>query len=121
MRVTNKRGVDIAFEAAWVDKTAAQCVDAARFGGRVIIVGIPAGDTITVGAHASRRKEIKMTFSRRMNHVYPAAIALATSGRVAIDTLATHRFPLAKTVDAFETASTYADCVVRAVIFPNAS
>lgn len=119
MRITNKRGVDIAFEAAWVDKTAAQCIEAARFGGRVIVVGIPAGDSITVGAHSARRKEINMIFSRRMKHTYPAAIGLAASGQVAIDMLATHRFPLAKSTEAFETASAYADSVVRAMIFPN--
>ena len=119
LRATDKRGVDVAFEAAWVTQTASQCVDAVRNGGRVVVVGIPAEETITVPASPARRKEVKMVFSRRMKHTYPAAIALVGNGQVSLDTLATHRFPLTQTAKAFETAATYADSVVRAMVFPN--
>lgn len=119
MRATNKRGVDVAIEAAWVEETANQCVEMARFGGRVVIVGIPAHDDIRFGASAMRRKEIKMVYSRRMKHTYPAAITLATTGQVDIERLATHQFRLDETTQGFETAATYVDGVVRAIILPN--
>lgn len=119
MKTTNKRGVDIAIEAAWVHQTVDQCVDMARFGGRMVIVGIPAEDEVKFKASVARRKEIKIVYSRRMKHVYPAAISLATTGLVDIERLATHRFSLDQTVQGFETAAQYQDGVVRAMILPN--
>ncbi len=119
MRLTNNRGVDIAIEAAWVRDTAGQCMDAARYGGRVIIVGIPVEDNIQFGASAARRKELAIQLSRRMKHTYPAAIALAESPNLQLEKLATHFFSLDEAQDAFELASSYGDGVVRAVVLPN--
>ncbi len=119
LRLTSKRGVDVAIEAAWVADTAPQCVEMARYGGRVVIVGIPVEDFISFRASAARRKELVIHYSRRMKHTYPAAIALAASGQVDLDRLASHSFTLEQTPDAFETAAMYADGVVRAVVLPN--
>jgi L-iditol 2-dehydrogenase len=119
MRVTGKRGVDVALEAAWVTGTVSQCVEMARYGGRVIIVGIPAEDEVRLKASTARRKELLIQPSRRMKHVYDAAIDLTTAGRIDLDLLATHTFTLEHTAQAFETASAYADGVVRAVVLPN--
>jgi L-iditol 2-dehydrogenase len=118
-RATHKRGVDVAIEAAWVENTADQCMEMARYGGRVIIVGIPAEDEIKIRASAARRKELLIQPSRRMKHTYPAAIQLAESGLVNLDGLATHQFSLEQTPQAFETAATYGDGVVRAMVLPN--
>lgn len=119
MRQTNKRGVDVALEAAWVKHTASQCVDAARHGGRVVIVGIPEEDEIAFRASSARRKEITVYNSRRMNHVYDATIALAAGGQVNLDPLATHRYTLDQTQQAFEDAGTYQSGLLRAVVLPN--
>jgi L-iditol 2-dehydrogenase len=118
-RATSGRGVDVAIESAWVAETANQCVEAARHGGRVVIVGIPVEDAVTFRASPARRKGLTIKLSRRMKHTYPASIALAATGKVDLDTLATHRFPLAKAGDALETAARYADGVVRAMVLPN--
>jgi L-iditol 2-dehydrogenase len=119
MRATNKRGVDVAIEAAWVDQTLNQCVEMARYGGRVILVGIPVEEEFKVLASPARRKELLIQPSRRMKHTYPAAIALASSGQVDVEGLASHRFTLDNTPQAFETAATYMDGVVRAMVLPN--
>jgi L-iditol 2-dehydrogenase len=119
MHATNKRGVDVAIEAAWVEGTADECIGAARYGGRVIIVGIPAEDVMTIKASVARRKELFIQPSRRMKHTYPAAIALAASGQVDLERLATHRFTLDETVSAFDTAAMYQDGVIRSIILPN--
>ncbi len=118
-RLTNKRGVDVAIEAAWVTGTLNQCVDMARFGGRVILVGIPVEEEFQIHASPARRKELLIQPSRRMKHTYPAAIALATGGQIDLESLATHRFTLDQAAQAFETASTYSDGVVRAMVLPN--
>jgi L-iditol 2-dehydrogenase len=119
MRATNKRGVDVAIEAAWADTTLNQCADMARYGGRVILVGIPVEEEFKIRASPARRKELLIQPSRRMKHTYPAAIALASSRQVDLEGLATHRFSLESTPQAFETAATYVDGVVRAVVLPN--
>lgn len=115
---TENRGVDVAIESAWVTDTVNQCVDAARNGGRVIIVGIPAEDMFSVRSSASRRKGLTIKLSRRMKHTYPAAISLADKQQVMLDLLATHRFTLDQSPQAFETAATYVDGVIRAMIIP---
>jgi L-iditol 2-dehydrogenase len=118
-RETGRRGVDVAIESAWAAETTNQCVEAARNGGRVVIVGIPVEDALTFRASPARRKGLTIRLSRRMKHTYPVSIALATSGKVDLDTLATHRFPLARAGDALETAACYVDGVVRAMVLPN--
>ncbi len=120
LRATNRRGVDIAFEAAWIDQTAQQCLDVTRRGGRVVLVGIPAEDELHLRPSVPRHKELTIRYSRRMKHVYPAAIELAISGQVDLDRLATHQFNLDQTPHAFLTAAEYADGVVRAIVLPNA-
>ena len=118
-RATGGRGVDVAIESAWAAETANHCVEAARNGGRVVIVGIPVEDVMTYRASPARRKGLTIRLSRRMKHTYPATIALAATGEVDLDTLATHRFPLARAGDALETAAGYTDGVVRAMVLPN--
>jgi L-iditol 2-dehydrogenase len=117
-RLTGGRGVDVAIESAWVTDTATQCVESVRNGGRVVIVGIPVEDFITLRASPARRKGLTIKMARRMKHTYPAAIALAQRGDVPLEALASHRFSLAQTQRAFDTAADYADGVIRAMILP---
>ncbi len=115
---TAGRGVDVAMESAWVKDTAGQCVEAARNGGRVVIVGIPAEDSMTVRASTARRKGLSIKMSRRMKHTYWPSIDLVKRGAVTLAALATHRFALEQTREAFETAANYRDGVVRAMVLP---
>ena len=115
---TGGRGVDVALESAWVTDTANQCVEAARNGGRVVIVGIPAEDLMAVRASSARRKELSIQMSRRMKHTYAASIDLVVRGHVNLEALATNRFGLEQAQDALETAATYRDGVVRALVLP---
>ncbi len=117
-QATAERGVDVAIESAWVKDTANQCVEAARNGGRVVIVGIPAEDAISFRASPARRKGLSIKLSRRMKHTYPAAIDLVRRGKVDLEALATHRFELAQSAAAFDVAADYKDGVVRAMILP---
>ncbi len=115
---TGGRGVDVAIESAWVKGTADQCVEAVRNGGRVVIVGIPAEDMITIHASSARRKGLTIRMSRRMKHSYPPTIDLVSRGAVDVSCLATHRFSLDQTTEALETAATYREGVIRAVVLP---
>ncbi len=119
--VTHGRGVDLVFEAAWADHTVGQAAEMARLGGRVVLVGIPSEDKFSIKHSTARRKGLTIVMSRRMKHVYPRAIQLATRerDRLDLDALISHRFPLAQADAAFKLNVAYADQVVKVVIDVN--
>ncbi len=98
-------GVDVAFELAGTSDAVQLAMDLARPGGRVVLGGIPGDDLTTFRASVARRKGLTIAMVRRMNEVYPRAIALAASGRVDLDAVVSDRYPLAKAADAFATAA----------------
>jgi len=97
---TAGRGVDAAIEIAGEDDAIETAVALARPAGTVVVAGIPAGDHSTIAASIARRKGLDLRFSRRMNRVYPRAIALLEAGLIDVSSLVTHRFAL----DDFEAA-----------------
>ncbi len=117
-RQTAGRGVDVVFEAAWGDETVTQSAELACLGGRLILVGIPCGDTLTMRASPARRKGLTVKFSRRMKHTYPRALSLVTSGAVSFEGLVSHRFRLEQAPEAFAKNLEYLDGIVKAVIVP---
>ena len=116
MRLTNGRGVDVAFEAAGASETPNQAASLVRPGGKVIIVGIPSEDTMTFTASTTRRKGLTIKLVRRMKHAYPRAIRMVQTGMVDVKRLATHTFPLERIAEAFEMVVAYDDGVLRAII-----
>jgi L-iditol 2-dehydrogenase len=115
-RLTSGRGVDVAFEAAGAPETAQQAAAIARNGGKVIVAGIPADDTLTFNAFTVRSKGLTIKLVHRMKHTYPRAIRLVSTGRVDVQPLATHFFPLERIAEAFELVSAYAGGVLRAIV-----
>jgi L-iditol 2-dehydrogenase len=113
---TNGRGVDAAFEAAWADQSVQLAADAARPGGKLVLVGIPRNDELSLTHSTARRKGLSIFLSRRMKHTYPRAIQLVERGQVDVKALISHRFPLAKTPDAFALNSEYRDRVVKIIL-----
>ena len=51
-----------------------------------------------------------------MGHVYPRAIEMVRSGWVRVAPIVTHRFPLARSADAFALLDGYEDGVLKAMI-----
>lgn len=96
--------VDAAFECAGENAAVEHAITAAKAGGRVILVGIPAEDHTSFTASTARRKGLTIKLSRRMKNTYPRAIRLVESGLVDVRTLVTHRFPLERIVEAFGVA-----------------
>ena len=105
--LTGGRGVDVAIEAAWADHSVQQAADMARNGGRLVLVGIPPDDRLTLQHSVARRKGLTIMMSRRMKHTYPRAIALAASGQVKLDELVSHRYGLEETARAYASNAAY--------------
>ena len=113
---TRGRGVDVAVEAAWADQSVEDAVESVRLGGRLVLVGIPSDDRLGLKHSVARRKGLTILMSRRMKHVYPRAISLATERRVDLQGLVSHEFPLARADEAFRLNAAYADNVLKVVI-----
>lgn len=116
MDETRGRGADIAIEAAWGDESVAQAAEMTRLGGRVVLVGIPSDDRLSLKHSTARRKGLTLMMSRRMKHAYPRAITLAMRRRVDLEGLVTHRFPLAQAAEAFKLNAAYQDGVVKVMV-----
>ena len=116
LAATGGRGVDVAFEAAGAAETPDQAAQVTRPGGKVIVIGIPYDDTMTLTASVVRRKGLTVKLVRRMKHTYPRAIQLVDSGAVDVAALATHVFPLTSADRAFALVDGHRDGVLRAVI-----
>jgi L-iditol 2-dehydrogenase len=99
-------GVDVAFEFAGTSEAVDLAMALARPGGRVVLGGIPDSDRTTFRASVARRKGLTIAMARRMNEVYPQAIALAASGQVNLAAVVTARYPLAGAAGAFAAAAT---------------
>lgn len=118
---TNGRGVDVVFEAAWADQTVGEAVEMARLGGRVMLVGIPSDDRMTLKHSTARRKGLTLVMSRRMKHTYPRSLKLisTTPEPLELEKLVTHRFTLEQSPEAFALNLDYKEQIVKAVITIN--
>ena len=100
---TEGHGLDVVFESAGAQESVDAAVSAARRGGRVVVVGIPSDDRITLHASEARRKELSMVFSRRSKPMSERAIALVTAGSVDAQSLVDARYSLRDWQGAFDT------------------
>jgi len=113
---TGGRGVDVAFEAAWCDHSVDQAAEMLVHGGRLMVVGIPANDRLSLNHSLARRKGLSILMVRRMKLVYPRAIRLAQHGAVQLAPLVTHRFALQKAAEAFALNAEYRDGAIKVLI-----
>ena len=106
----------MSFEVAGENQAVETAITAAKPGGRVILVGIPQEDRFFLNASTVRRKGLTIKMVRRMGQVYPRAIQMVDSGRIELEPLVTHRFPLERTPEAFALQAACADGVVKCLI-----
>jgi L-iditol 2-dehydrogenase len=97
-------GVEVVFETAGTEAALGSALIAARPGGRVVLVGIPSGDRTAFVASIARRKELTLALCRRMlPEDLLRAATLVGEGRVDLDALVSHRFPMETSDEAFHT------------------
>jgi len=114
---TGGRGVDVVVEASGDPAGLDLALQAVRRGGRIVQVGIPPGDRSSFKASLSRSKGVTILVSRRMRERYTEAIRLVSEGKVDVEALVTHRFPLNRTGEAFDLASRRVG--LKVVVEPN--
>ena len=111
-------GLDAVYVCCGDQSAFSQAVDLLKPGGRLLIIGIPAGDRISFDIHALRRKELSLQNVRRQRFCVREAIDLIRNKQVDVRFMATHRFALEDARQAFELAAGYRDGVIRAIICP---
>lgn len=95
-------GADLAFEAVGKAATQEAALNCLRTGGRLVLVGY-SPDTLPLNAGRVMFREIDVIGSLGCRPVdYPRAIELVRQGRIRLQELVTHRFPLASIADAFD-------------------
>ena len=81
-----------------------------------MLIGIPEFDRFSFVAEVGRRNEICMQHVRRQNGCVQKALDLVNDGRIDPSFMATHRFPLARTKEAFDLVDSYGDGVLKAMV-----
>ena len=96
---------DVVFEASGTPEAVATAVELCRPGGTVVLVGIPDEDSTTFQASMARRKGLTLMLVRRSVPAHERAFRLIEAGRIKLDGLVSHRFPLDRSTEAFELAA----------------
>ena len=65
---------------------------------------------------SARRKGLTILMCRRMKFVYPRGLRLVESGQVDLESMITHRVPLAHVPEAFAMNAAYQDEVVKVIV-----
>jgi L-iditol 2-dehydrogenase len=116
IRAVQPNGVDAVLECAGQQETIDQAARLLRPGGKLMLVGIPRTDRITLDIHAMRRQEIAVLNVRRQNRCTRRALEWIEQRTVDVDFMATHTFALDQCREAFETVAGYRDGVIKAMI-----
>lgn len=114
--LTNGVGADVVIEAVGVAPTVQQAFGLVRRGGTVTLVGIASEPAIPISTNRIVRSGLQVRSSFRYAHQHPVAIKLASSRRVDLSTLITHRFELARAPEAFRYISERKDEVIKGVV-----
>jgi len=108
--------LDVVFECCGQQEAVDQAVDALKPGGKLMIIGIPEFNRWSFDVDKLRHKEITITNVRRQNECVQDTLDMMNNGQIDAKKMVTHRFPFAKTKEAFDLVDNYADGVMKAMI-----
>jgi threonine dehydrogenase-like Zn-dependent dehydrogenase len=108
MEETAGKGADIVLETAGLPATFIQSIDISRRGGRIIVVAYYE-EPVEFKPHVLINKNVKLLPGRGTD--WRRAFELIKSGKITDKHVVTHRFPLDKINEAFETAANSSESV----------
>jgi L-iditol 2-dehydrogenase len=115
---TGGEGAALVIEATNSPLAFGEAVQAARIGGRLVLVGIPDGDLYTLPGAPARRRGLTVRFVRRMGDRFARAIALVAEGRVDVASLVSGSFALADGPGVFRRHAENAPGMIKSLILP---
>ncbi len=108
--------LDAVFECCGKQEAVDQAIDLLKPGGKLMLIGIPEFDQWSFPVDQMRHKEICIQNVRRQNHTVEETLELLETKKVDVGKMPTHRFPLARTKEAFDLVMDYRDGVMKAMI-----
>jgi L-iditol 2-dehydrogenase len=111
-------GLDLVFECCGEQSALDQAISLLKPGRTLVVVGIPVEARVTFESGRLRRREIRVQSVRRQNRCLEKAVGMIHAGRIKADFLATHFFTLDQAREAYETAATRRDGVIKAIVTP---
>ena len=99
-------GADVLLECTGIEPVAGAGITALRPAGVAVLVGMGANAQMTLPVQPIQNRELTVTGTFRYANTYPAAIALAASGRITLDALVGARVPLDRAEDALRMGRT---------------
>lgn len=108
--------LDAVFECCGEQSALDQAIELLKPGGKLMLVGIPKTDRISVVIDKARRKEIFIQNIRRQCECLHPTLSLMEKGKLKADFMITHRFNFSETGKAFDLVAGYSDGVVKAMV-----
>ncbi|WP_044480382.1 NAD(P)-dependent alcohol dehydrogenase [Paenibacillus antibioticophila] len=116
--VTGGEGFDLIIETSGNPGAIADTIRLAKRGGRVVLVGLPATDAVSVNISELIDAELDVYGVFRYANTYPSAIQILSRGKHDIRKIITHKFALSDIKKAVELARTQKETSVKVMIYP---
>ncbi len=116
LEVTGGDGADVVIDCTGTSKGLQITPELVRPGGSIVMVGMPPDDVVGLNVTKLIWKEVSVFASFRYDNCFPAAIQALSTGRIVVDPLITHEFPLTELSAAFHYVVEHRDEVIKAVI-----
>lgn len=111
------RTFDVLLECSGANGVLASGLGRLHEAGRAAVIGLAKTDEVPLPLSMLNWKEITISMVNRYNNTWPLGIALVSSGRINLEGLVTHSFPLSQTAAALENTSTEPESL-KAMIYP---
>ena len=115
-KITNGRGMDIAFETAGSEITAKQTAHLIRRGGTAVLVGMTSNNSFEYDFAALMAKEATIRTVFRYKNIYPAAISAIAHGNIDLSKLNPTEYSFSDIADAFEDNINHKNDITKIVI-----
>lgn len=107
---------DVLLECSGAPGVLATGMNRLREGGRAAMIGLPKA-SVELPVSFLNKNEVSLALVNRYQNTWPLGIALVASGRVRVDDLHTHSFPLKETATALEIGAND-PLSMKAIIYP---
>jgi L-iditol 2-dehydrogenase len=117
--LTDGEGADAVLDTTGSRRVLESAPDLMRRGGAIAVIGLPPDDAVTYRMNTVVDKELSIRGVFRYANTYPAGIRLVASRLYPLDTVITHRLPLAETREVFDLLLEHKEQAIKVIIEPS--
>ncbi|UFJ43365.1 NAD(P)-dependent alcohol dehydrogenase [Brevibacillus humidisoli] len=118
-RLTQNLGVDMVIDTSGNARAIDSGVEAAKRGGKLVLIGFPAEDRVPVNLTLMLQREIDLYSTYRYTNTYPLGVELMASSENDVSVLLTDQYPLVQTGAALERARTNKSGSMKVIVYPH--